>query len=205
MFIQGGFHITSDEERSYIPVNEERACQLIPRWPQKIRSVFTATRTHAINLAKFVTLYKTFLLIQRRLNGGKERDLDTFIAGGLGGWWVFGERTAINEQIVLYVMSRTLFSLLPRLYSTHPPAPLNPVAPLSHPLPNLTSPAANPPPIPPAQLPFGVVAALSWAGVMYMFRHRAERIQPGMWSSMKYLYHDSEIWHDLRTLLWHNM
>jgi len=173
-------------------------------WPGKIRSIFTATRTHALNLCKFVTIYKVLLLLQRKMNGGKERDLDTLIAGGIGGWWCFSERTAINEQIVLYVMSRTIMSLLPRLYSSSPNPPRNPVQPLPHPLPTLTSPAANPRPIPIAPVPFAVIATLSWAGVMYMFRHRGERIQPGMGSSMRYLYHDSEAWNDLRTLLWHN-
>ncbi|WVQ99666.1 hypothetical protein IAU59_006805 [Kwoniella sp. CBS 9459] len=173
-------------------------------WPAKIKGIFTATRTHATNLAKFVTLYKLLLLLQKKLNGGKERDLDTFVAGGLGGWWVFGERTPINEQIVLYVMSRVLLSFLPRLYSHSSTPPKTPIQPLSHPLPALTSPQANPKPIPPAQVPFAVVAALSWAGVMYMFRHRGERIQPGMGNSMRYLYHDSEAWTSLKTLLWHN-
>jgi len=68
-------------------------------------------------------------------------------------------------------------------------------------------------------MPFAIVAAASWAGVMYMFRHRGERLQAGMGNSMRkfplfttlseadwkgYLYHDSEVWTDLRTLLWHN-
>ena len=147
------------------------------------------------------------------MNGGKERDLDSLIAGGLGGWWVFGERTAvcpslcvaddhtktwhrstlerdpltrqINEQIVLYVLSRTLVSLLPRLYSTTPNPPALPFSPLEHPLPPLTSKAANPGPIPIAPMPFAIVAAASWAGVMYMFRHRGERLQAGMGNSMR--------------------
>ncbi|WVR06800.1 hypothetical protein IAU60_003836 [Kwoniella sp. DSM 27419] len=172
-------------------------------WPAKIKGIFTATRTHATNLAKFVTIYKVLLLLQKRLNGGKERDLDTFVAGGLGGWWVFGERTPINEQIVLYVMSRVILSFLPRLYTQSSP-PRTPFQPLSHPLPPLTSPQANPKSIPPAKVPFAIVSALSWAGVMYMFRHRGERIQPGMGNSMRYLYHDSEAWTGLKTLLWHN-
>ena len=54
-----------------------------------------------MNLAKFVSLYKTFLLIQRKANGGKERSADTFIAGLLGGYLVFGDRTAVNEQVRL--------------------------------------------------------------------------------------------------------
>lgn len=111
-------------------------------------------------------------------------------------------------------MGRVILSFLPRLYSTSASSPPHPLAPLPHPLPALTSTAANPHPIPPANLPFGIVAALSWAGVMYIFRHRGERLQPGMSSSMseygygnadvEYLYHDSEAWNDLRTLLWHN-
>lgn len=71
-----------------------------PSLPAAIRSILTATRTHATNLAKFVTLYKLLLLLQKRMNGGKERDLDSLIAGGLGGWWVFGERNAVSESLV---------------------------------------------------------------------------------------------------------
>lgn len=52
-----------------------------------------------MNLAKFVTLYKTLLLLQKKINGGKVRSHDTFFAGLLGGYVVFGDRTAINEQV----------------------------------------------------------------------------------------------------------
>ena len=52
-----------------------------------------------MNLASFVTLYKTMLLIQRKLNNGKERSADTFLAGLVGGYIVFGDRNAINEQV----------------------------------------------------------------------------------------------------------
>jgi peroxisomal membrane protein 4 len=70
-------------------------CPADSRWPAKIRNIFDATKTHALNLAKFVTIYKLVLLVQKRING-KERDLDSLFAGGLGGWWVFGERTAVS-------------------------------------------------------------------------------------------------------------
>ena len=53
-----------------------------------------------MNLAKFVAIYKSLLLLQRQLNGGKgQRPHDTFFAGLLGGYVVFGERNAINEQV----------------------------------------------------------------------------------------------------------
>lgn len=42
------------------------------------------------------------MLLQRKLNGGKERSADTFMAGLLGGYLVFGERNAINEQVSYY-------------------------------------------------------------------------------------------------------
>jgi hypothetical protein len=65
----------------------------------KARNIYRATRRHALNLCKFVLLYKTALLVQRSLNGGKERSADTFFAGLLGGWVVFSDRNPINEQV----------------------------------------------------------------------------------------------------------
>lgn len=39
------------------------------------------------------------LLIQKKANSGKERSIDTFIAGLISGYVVFGDRNAINEQV----------------------------------------------------------------------------------------------------------
>ena len=61
--------------------------------------IYKATKTHATNLMKYVALYKTLLLIQKKANGGKERSFDTFFAGLIGGYVVFGERSAVNEQV----------------------------------------------------------------------------------------------------------
>lgn len=227
--------------------------------PAKIKAIIRATFTHAKNLAKFVSIYKVVLLLQRYLGGRKsnpgagaaaaaagpatrERSLDTFVAGLIGGWIVFGERNAINEQvtatgrrpdllqapstadsiavslqIVLYVSSRVMAAFLPRLIASAPGPISNgnahaaaaastsamsaassssggswlgsllsntPLEPLSQPLPELTSRAANPRPIPPADLPFSIFAAVMWGAVMYLYRHRGERLQPGMVNSM---------------------
>ena len=67
----------------------------------RLKTIYRATRQHALNLAKFVSLYKTLLLVQKKINGGKERSMDTFIAGLIGGYVVFGDRTPINEQVRL--------------------------------------------------------------------------------------------------------
>jgi peroxisomal membrane protein 4 len=61
--------------------------------------IYKTTKQHAFNLAKFVSLYKVLLLLQRKANGGKQRSADTFVAGLLGGYVVFGDRSAVNEQV----------------------------------------------------------------------------------------------------------
>ncbi|KAJ2928774.1 hypothetical protein H1R20_g8173, partial [Candolleomyces eurysporus] len=122
-------------------------------WQSRARVIFRATKQHAFNLAKFVTIYKSLLLAQKKFNQGKERSLDTFIAGLIGGYVVFGERNAVNEQvrvhdwaflgatilthllpfydftqIVLYVVSRVVASFIPRAsagYHTSPDSALS--------------------------------------------------------------------------------
>jgi peroxisomal membrane protein 4 len=68
-------------------------------WQTRAKFIYRATKQHALNLARFVTIYKTALLLQRRvINGGKQRTTDTFLAGLIGGWFVFRKRNAVNEQ-----------------------------------------------------------------------------------------------------------
>ncbi|KAI0762637.1 peroxisomal membrane protein 4 [Fomes fomentarius] len=156
-------------------------------WQTRLKTIYRATRQHALNLAKFVTLYKTLLLVQKKVNGGKERSSDTFIAGLIGGYVVFGERNAVNEQIVLYVCSRVVASFIARAKS-----------------PYSNSAPASGRPLPPDSTQFSIFAALCWGGVMWLFKERGETIQPGMFNSMTYLYRDSDHWNSLKTLLWHN-
>ncbi|GAA96043.1 hypothetical protein E5Q_02704 [Mixia osmundae IAM 14324] len=188
-------------------------------WSQRARFVYNATKQHSLNLCKFVTIYKTALLLQRYLNGGKERSLDTFFAGLIGGWTVFGERNAVNEQIVLYVVSRVVTSALPRQSTpasrsgTGKPVAMVPQG--SAPTANAAAKASassvpNPPgwpyprPLPPDSKVFEVVAAATWGAVMWLFAHRRQNLQSGMVNSMQYLYLDSEVWSGVKTLIWHN-
>ncbi|GAA5964385.1 hypothetical protein JCM3765_006398 [Sporobolomyces pararoseus] len=172
---------------------------------QRLRYVYKATKQHSLNLAKFVAIYKTCLLLQKTLAGGKQRSLDTFFAGLIGGWCVFGERNAVNEQIVLYVVSRVITSFLPRAGPPAPPsAPASArptTAPDGFPLPpGYPYPKSRPP----NSKVFEVYAAVAWGVVMYLFRERRDTLHGGMVHSMQYLYNDSEVWNNLKTLLWHN-
>lgn len=47
----------------------------------------------------FVTIYKTLLLVQKHLNGGKQLDIHSFFAGLVGGYYVFGTNNNINQQV----------------------------------------------------------------------------------------------------------
>lgn len=69
---------------------------------EKFRKVLTATRQHAVRLGSYVAIYKTILAILRDLSpSGKQSPNHSFIAGLIGGWYMFGERTPINEQVCM--------------------------------------------------------------------------------------------------------
>lgn len=91
-----------------------------------------------------------------------------------------------HTKVVLYICSRVIASLIPRA------------------TPNPQHPRATVKPVPPDSRYFSIFAALVWGCVMWLFEHKGEAIQPGMFNSMTYLYRDSNVWTDLRTLLWHN-
>jgi Tim17/Tim22/Tim23/Pmp24 family len=131
--------------------------------------VLKATTQHSRNLATFVTIYKGTMYLLRRANSGKEREADSFVAGLLGGYMVFGRgsQSSVNQQIVIYVFARVALALA-KLSVTKGWVP-NPG--------DKTTNNGWP-----------VFASLSWALVMYLFRWHPETIQPSLRNSMKYLY-----------------
>jgi len=86
---------------------------------EKIKLILKATRTHALNLARYATIYKLTMLALKHMGSepGKEGPFDTFFAGMLGGYLVFGRRSkrgnisSVSKQIVIFGM------LLPCLLS----------------------------------------------------------------------------------------
>ena len=57
-----------------------------------------ATKTHAMNLASFVVIYKALRFIFK-LFFQELTQIHTLIAAFAGGYFVFGERNNINEQV----------------------------------------------------------------------------------------------------------
>lgn len=66
----------------------------------KVKGIFKATKQHARNLGVFAVIYKTLMLLQSKLNHGKEASIHPFIAGVVGGYYVFGENNNINQQVI---------------------------------------------------------------------------------------------------------
>lgn len=136
---------------------------------EKFKLIFRATRTHARNLAKFATIYKLTCLVLRRLNHGKERKYDTFFAGLIGGYGVFGRgiQSSVNQQISIYVFARVVLALAKMSTQKH-----------VVPDPNGST----------TRNAWPVFASLSWAFVMYIFRWYPDMLQPSLRNSMKYMY-----------------
>jgi hypothetical protein len=146
--------------------------------------VFKATRQHARNLGFFALVYKGAMMFLKRTSPtGKERHYDTFIAGFLGGYIVFGRdiHNSVTQQIVIYVFARVCLALAklmvqPRNVSTVPGG------------------GGGMGLIPDEKLRKQVIrnawpafASLSWAAVMYIFRWHPETVQPSLRSSMHYM------------------
>ncbi|CAG8463626.1 11645_t:CDS:2 [Scutellospora calospora] len=144
----------------------------------KLTFIFDATKQHSKNLAFFVTIYKTLMYLQKKINGGKEQNGHSFIAGLIGGYIIFGENNNINQQIVLYVFARIMIGLAKL------PVKRNTISEPKH--------------------TFSIFAAVVWGVVMWLFRHDREVLQPSLQASMQYLYLDSDHWSTLRNFLWHN-
>jgi peroxisomal membrane protein 4 len=77
---------------------------------EKLALILRATKTHAQNLAKYATVYKLTMLLLKHMGNesGKEGRYDTFFAGLLGGYLVFGRRSkrghisSVSKQIVIF-------------------------------------------------------------------------------------------------------
>ncbi|KAI1821738.1 peroxisomal membrane protein 4 [Xylaria intraflava] len=165
---------------------------------EKVDLVFRATQTHARNLAKFATIYKLICYALKHYGPtpGKEGPYDTFLAGLVGGYFVFGGRSkrsgkisSVNQQIVTYVFARVVLALA-RL-AVKP----------GHGLPVVSRENAS---SLISRHAWPVYAAVSWAMVMHLFRHHPDDLQPSLRSSMSYIYVQSNEWDGLRNFLWHN-
>ncbi|KAA8914976.1 Tim17/Tim22/Tim23/Pmp24 family-domain-containing protein [Sphaerosporella brunnea] len=152
---------------------------------EKAQQIFTATKTHAKTLSLFVLTYKTSMLFLRHVHDGKELPHDSFLAGLLGGYLVFGrgKQSSVNQQIVMYVFARVMIALAK-------------LAVKKGVIPDKGQKVTG--------NAWPVFASLSWALVMWLFRWHPELVQSSLRNSMVYLYKNADTWHGWKDFLWHN-
>jgi len=171
--------------------------RLVTSVREKAALIFRATRTHARNLAKFATIYKLTCMVLKNFGAtpGKEGPYDSFVAGLLGGYFVFGQRTrtgrisSVNQQIVVYIFARVVLALAHLAVKP------------GHGLPGVSEPHRS---AVISHYAWPLFASLSWASVMHLFKWHSPELQSGLRSSMTYIYANCDEWDGLRTLLWHN-
>lgn len=73
----------------------------------KITHIAQLTVEHARNLGGYVVSYKTLVCLMNRLRG-VQSPVHSLIAGALCGGLIFGEKSGVNTQIVLYLFSRVI-------------------------------------------------------------------------------------------------
>uniref|UniRef100_A0A914WG01 Peroxisomal membrane protein 4 n=1 Tax=Plectus sambesii TaxID=2011161 RepID=A0A914WG01_9BILA len=145
---------------------------------KKLLTILKLTRTHAVNLAKFVFSYK---LIHGGLGAieGRKKEWHSFVAAFIMGYFVFGKNNGVNMQINLYLLSRIMVGLA-RLAVQKGVLPE------------------------PQGAVFPWFAAVVWGVVLWLFEHHQSVLQGSLQASMTYLYHDSNRWNTLRNFLWVN-
>ncbi|KAI9846521.1 MAG: hypothetical protein M1837_003942 [Sclerophora amabilis] len=167
----------------------------------KLGLILKATRQHARNLAYFATLYKTVMLLQRRLSSsGKASPSHSFIAGLLGGYAVFGRgiQSSVNQQISIYVFARVVLALAKMTFSNPGSAGAGSTSSTvtvggDSGLAGFVTRHSWP-----------AFASLSWAFVMWIFHDDPNNLQPSLRSSMKYIYVNSDTWTGFKNFLIYN-
>ena len=135
-------------------------------WLASIKKLLKNTFQHGSKLAKYVALYKLTLALLRRISKGT-RKWHFFIAGCLCGYYIFKNRTPIDQQLILYLLSRNLVGGCQNLQNKG---------------------------ILPQGRFFPILAMLCWGFVMFLFEDDPSSLQSSLKNSMDFLYNDSKVW-----------
>jgi peroxisomal membrane protein 4 len=140
----------------------------------KFMEAVNLSREHGTLLAKFSIVYKGILLALHNIFRCKQ-PWHFFVAGAVGGWFVWGSKfDTINSTVALYMFSRAIFGLFAHLHRNH----------------GLTNPFGD--------KIFAAFCALSWGIGMGMFELNASALNISLVRSQQYIYHQSDHW----TTIW---
>jgi hypothetical protein len=131
------------------------------------------SREHGTLLAKFSIVYKGILLALHNIFKCKQ-PWHFFIAGAVGGWFVWGSKfDTINSTVALYMFSRAIFGLCVHLHRNH--ALANPFG----------------------DKIFAAFCALSWGIGMGLFELKPSALNISLVRSQEYIYHQSDHWNSI--------
>ena len=83
--------------------------------PTLLKTILTMALEHGFNLGLFILAYKTGYKTLNHLT--KPSSLNHFLSGLLFGTLIFGKKTGVNNQIVLYLLSRVMIGLATLAYT----------------------------------------------------------------------------------------
>lgn len=129
----------------------------------KIMAIFKLTKEHALNLGLFAFIYKISVCILKHLFQTKNKGIN-FLAGLIGSYFMWSKNSAVNMQIMLYLLSR---NLLAGVHLINEKLQFNV---------NL----------------FPIASMLIWGIVMFLFEYKPKALQNSLASSMNFIYKDSD-------------
>ncbi|RMX70274.1 hypothetical protein DD238_000070 [Peronospora effusa] len=153
---------------------------------QKLRGILRLTFEHSKNLALFVGVYKSVLAVlrahqQHALGQHVATDIGkpgahwhAAVAGGVGGYLIWGRYSGVNYQIIMYLMSRALISLV-RVLADKGYQPF-----AQHRFKHV----------------YPLLATVVWAGIMWLYENEPDTLHPSLLKSMQFLYDESCHWKD---------
>ncbi|KRX08086.1 hypothetical protein PPERSA_10448 [Pseudocohnilembus persalinus] len=155
---------------------------------QKIQTILKLTYEHAKRLGSFVFLYKSGVCLLNKIQQ-KQSKLHNIIAGGVMGYVIWGKQTAVNNQMILYLLSRVIHGGFTALQERN-------IVPKIGVQETVTNSTGNQTTI---KTFFPILAASVWALVMYLFEMDFEQkskkkpaLQGSLYGSMDFLYKQSD-------------
>ena len=133
----------------------------------KITNILTLTYEHSKNLGLYVFIYKSVCCILRKILKENYKIIP-FIAGLIGSSIMWANNTPVNMQIMLYLLSRNLIASTSFIKDKI----------------NLIIPDGK---------GFAVSSILTWGIVMFLFENYPKSLQGSLYSSMDFLYNESNI------------
>eukprot|EP00644_Phytophthora_capsici_P000005 jgi/Phyca11/99637/e_gw1.4.173.1 len=141
---------------------------------KKLRGVVRLTFEHSKNLALFVGVYKAALAHVSAGVGKPGAHWHAAVAGAIGGYLVWGRYSSVNFQIIMYLMSRSLISVVRALADRG----YRPFA--QHHFKHV----------------YPLLATVVWACVMWLYENEPHTLHPSLLKSMQFLYDESCRWKD---------